>query len=173
MRIGVRCRLLPTADVPSHTSGAAMGLLRTEVEVAGQVQRQNPRVLHDRQAADGIQGGRHGADARHSTWLMLTGGGKNPTQWAMSAQAKPTTKMPGAGRLREIFRSPGVVGGCQAVSIRPVPRGDLRVKHSRKSRSTTSWVSISSWDGADFTIVPSRHPCSREIPQRTSAAFGG
>src|SRR5258705_6103952 len=38
-----------------------------EVAVAGQVQRQNPRLLHDRQAADGIQGGRHGAVSRHST----------------------------------------------------------------------------------------------------------
>ena len=25
MRLGMRCRLSPTADVPSHTSGAAMG----------------------------------------------------------------------------------------------------------------------------------------------------
>ena len=28
MRLGMRCRLSPTADVPSHTSGAAMGPLR-------------------------------------------------------------------------------------------------------------------------------------------------
>jgi len=59
------------------------------------------------------------------------------------------------------------------VSIRPVPRGDLLVKHSRKSRSITSRVSISSWDGAEFTIVTGRHSCPREIPQRTSALIGG
>src|SRR5882757_7291491 len=64
-------------------------------------------------------------------------------------------------------------GWCQGVSIRPVPREDLHVKHSRKSRSITSWVSISSWDGPEFTTVPGRHPCSREIPQRTSAVIGG
>jgi hypothetical protein len=73
----------------------------------------------------------------------------------------------------ETFPLPGVVDGCQGMSILPRPRGDLRLKHSRKSRSTTNRVSISSWDGADFTSVPGRHPCPREIPQRPSAAIGG
>ena len=69
------------------------------------------------------------------------------------------------GGPKSNFSFPGVTDGCQGVPILPVPRGDLRVKHSRMSRSTTSWVSISSWDGVDFTIVPGRHPCPREIPQ--------
>ena len=29
MRLGMRCRLSPTADVPSHTSGVAMGQQQT------------------------------------------------------------------------------------------------------------------------------------------------
>jgi len=47
--------------------------------------------------------------------------------------------------------------------------GDLRVRHSRKSRSITRWVSLSSLDGAEFTIVPGRHLCLRDIP----AVVGG
>jgi hypothetical protein len=62
--------------------------------------------------------------------------------------------------------------GCQEMSVRPMPSGDFWVKHSRKSRSTTSWVSISSRDGADSTIVPGCHPCPQEISPRTSAVIG-
>jgi hypothetical protein len=80
---------------------------------------------------------------------------------------------PSTNDARWKIRAKAVRRGCQGLSIRPVPRGDLLVKHSRKSRSINSCVSISSWDGAEFTIVPGRHPCSREIPQRTSAVIGG
>jgi len=81
-----------------------------------------------------------------------------------------TSAIPCWASFNNLPRGRGLVSG---VSIRPVPRGYLLVKHSRKSRSITSWVSISSWDGAEFTIVPGRHPCPREIPQRTSAVIGG
>ena len=41
MRLGMRCRLAPTADVPSHTSGAAMchrpGVLRLTLALSGTV----------------------------------------------------------------------------------------------------------------------------------------
>ena len=52
-------------------------------------------------------------------------------------------------------------------------RGDLSVKHSRKSRSITSWVSISVSDAARVTIEPGRHACSREIPQGAPAVIDG
>jgi hypothetical protein len=52
-------------------------------------------------------------------------------------------------------------------------RGDLSVKHSRKSRSITSWVSISVSDAASVTIEPGRHACSREIPQGLPAVIDG
>src|SRR4051812_5432176 len=52
-------------------------------------------------------------------------------------------------------------------------RRDLSVKHSRKSRSITSWVSISASDAARVTIEPGRHSCAREIPQGSSAVIGG
>ena len=52
-------------------------------------------------------------------------------------------------------------------------RGDLSVKHSRKSRSITSWVSISVSDAARVTIEPGRHACSREIPQEAPAVIDG
>ena len=51
-------------------------------------------------------------------------------------------------------------------------RGDLSVKHSRKSRSITSWVSISVSDAARATIEPGRHACSREMPQEGLETWG-
>jgi len=34
MRLGMQCRLSPTADVPSHTSGAAMAMKRTSLTLS-------------------------------------------------------------------------------------------------------------------------------------------
>jgi len=80
-------------------------------------------------------------------------------------------------------RDPGVSHGIVANAARPdgaktldgfvYARGDFCVKHSRKSRSITDWVSISVWDALRVTIEPGRHDCSREFPQGAPAVIEG
>ena len=49
-----------------------------------------------------------------------------------------------------------------------IAHGDLGLRYSRKSRSITSWVSISRSDGAEFMITLGCQSSSQEFPWRIS-----